>query len=73
MLERFKMSMMKIGAKFQKLNYKIKIIKEKSPRAGDIVSRAESTLNYPGLQVSPPVHENQLSKSNKLDAEAIWL
>jgi hypothetical protein len=23
--------------------------------------------------VSPPVHENQLSKSNKLDAEAIWL
>jgi hypothetical protein len=34
---------------------------------------AESTLNYPGLHVSPPVHENQLSKSNKLDAEAIWL
>jgi hypothetical protein len=32
-----------------------------------------STLNYPGLQVSPPVHENQLSKSNKLDADAIWL
>jgi hypothetical protein len=29
--------------------------------------------HYPGLQVSPPVHENQLSKSNKLDAEAIWL
>jgi hypothetical protein len=27
---------------------------------------------YPGLQVSPPVHENQLSKSNKLDAKAIW-
>jgi hypothetical protein len=23
--------------------------------------------------VSPPVHEDQLSKSNKLDAEAIWL
>jgi hypothetical protein len=23
--------------------------------------------------VSPPVHENQLSKSNKLDVEAIWL
>jgi hypothetical protein len=37
------------------------------------VGSAESTLNYPGLQVSPPVHENQLSKSNKLDAEAIWL
>jgi hypothetical protein len=42
-----------------------------SPAQGDIVGR--EYINYPGLQVSPPVHENQLSKSNKLDAEAIWL
>jgi hypothetical protein len=40
-------------------------------RQGDIVGREYIKLS--GVTSVPPVHENQLSKSNKLDAEAIWL
>jgi hypothetical protein len=39
---------------------------------GDIVGREYIKLS--GVtSVAPAVHENQLSNSNKLDAEAIWL
>jgi hypothetical protein len=57
------------GVAFEKVFNIVWIVSRTAPLSGNTL--AESTLNYPGLQVSPPVHENQLSKSNKLDAEAI--